>query len=100
MSSVFVARKALVVLGVRYDRGQRVDMERLSPVLRRRLVEYKRVVPRAGDAVVAGTSHVVAQESGVTKERRYCSDFGGVKGNGVPCRMVVRDEQPCYMHRN
>ena len=96
MSAVFVARKALVVLGVRYDRGQRVDMERLPPVLRRRLVEYKRVVPRAGDAVAAGPATTIVT---CAPKVARCGDFGGKKGDGTPCGWIVKDSRPCRFHR-
>jgi len=100
-TAVFVARKPLTVLGVQYRAGDCVDMDRLSPGLRRRLVEYKRVVPRAlagaaADPGPAGT----AGGSGVTLFMRgaRCGDHGGRMKNGQPCGRITHGL--CQHHRN
>lgn len=98
-AAVFVARKPLTVLGIRYRAGQAVDMDRLKPGLRRRLVDLRRVVPRAltGGAAadpalpVGGT--VVVPESG-----SRCGDHGGRMKNGQPCGRVTYGL--CQHHRN
>ena len=100
-TAVFVARKPLTVLGVQYRAGDCVDMDRLQPGLRRRLVEYKRVVPRAvvraaADPVPAqpGGTVVVPEATGVQR----CGDFGGRMKNGEPCGRITAGL--CQHHRN
>ena len=111
MSAAFVARKGMTLYGRRYARGQSVDLEQVSPELRRRLVEQKRVVPRAAGATAGPAttpsvqleevSHeevVVVSEAAPKKLRGWsataakagsrCGDHGGRMRNGQPCGRV------------
>ena len=115
----FVARKRMTVYGVRYERGAPVDLESVPPVLRRRLVEQKRVVPRAagvaagpaalppmpedaGDVVVVMEQAKQEQRRGAAAEQlapgARCGDHGGRMKNGQPCGRVTFGL--CQHHKN
>jgi hypothetical protein len=44
------ARKAMLVLGVKYGPGDEVPLSEINPGLAKKLIEQRRVVPRADDA--------------------------------------------------
>ena len=119
-TGAFVARKRMTVYGVRYERGAPVDLESVPPVLRRRLVEQKRVVPRAA-GVAAGpaasppmpedTGGVVVVMAALMKQEQRrgaaaeqlapgarCGDHGGRMKNGQPCGRVTFGL--CQHHKN
>lgn len=113
-TGAFVARKNMTVYGVRYERGAPVDMESVPPELRRRLVEQKRVVPRAA-GVAAGPAALPVPRASVVvvmaaKQQRTgaaatvlepgarCGDHGGRMRNGQPCGRVTFGL--CQHHKN
>lgn len=102
-ATVFVARKPLTVLGVQYRAGQRVDLDRLQPGLRRRLVEFKRVVPRALTGAAADPALVPETVGGTVVipargGQARCGDFGGRMKNGEPCGRITAGL--CQHHKN
>ena len=119
-TGAFVARKRMTVFGVRYERGAPVDLESVPPVLRRRLVEQKRVVPRAAGAaagpaalpsmpedgggvvVVMGGDPMKQGRKGAAAEQlasgARCGDHGGRMKNGQPCGRVTFGL--CQHHKN
>lgn len=84
---MYVARKPMTVLGTRYRPGQPVDLDEVPPVLRRRLVEQRRVVPRASGASADPAVPV-----------KTCGDHGGRTNSGEPCKVAT--DGLCARHRN
>lgn len=88
MTQAMVARKPLTLLGRRYARNERVDFTGVKPELRRRLVEQKRVVPRAaGTAASPASPHPTQQATQSVGAR--CGEHGGKMKNGQPCGRIT-----------
>ena len=116
MSALFTARKPLTIFGARYLAGEPVPLDDLPPVLRRRLVEQKRVVPRAkprGAASPAAIRNaitpdeelvVVTQEPAGTvtlqavPRPNTCGWYGGRHRDGRPCGKSAKSL--CRFHRS
>lgn len=106
MNAVFVARKGITIFGVRYDRGMPINLGQLPAGLRRRLVDQKRVVPRAlntsvDDPRVPADTSQANLTVGVSRHRDArqgtCGWNGGLMKNGAPCGRIVADR--CQHHK-
>lgn len=111
MSQVYTARKPITLFGTRYLAGEPVPLDDVPPVLRRRLVEQRRVVPRghAGTASPAAIREAVASDEDLvvvtegSSERHpdaragTCGWFGGKHKDGRPCGKHARGL--CRFHR-
>lgn len=96
----FVARKPMTLLGVKYAARAVVDLDRVKPAVRRRLVEQRRVVPRvveASAAAVPENATSVDIDGSHNAERvMTCGDHGGTTARGTPCK--VPTDRLCGKH--
>lgn len=96
-AQAFVARRGFTLLGRRYRPHETVDLAGVPPVLRRRLVEQKRVVPRAEQKSRAGAADPAASHRHPEARPGTCGWFGGVRTDGSPCGWARKD-RPCRFH--